>query len=155
MQTVSGDLTSSAQRSSWALTSRPDRGRPTLHGWWAPITLHYIERWGQAALFTRFTVSSHSRPTNITLIRSRGCTASDGNLHCLAAIGLRHRTSPSGHRATAGPHHRTPQQHRHRHGRLQLFRQALRRSMTSHLSPSPLCYSISSCTRMNYIFYYE
>jgi hypothetical protein len=26
----------------WALFSRPDRGRPTLHGWWAPVTLRYI-----------------------------------------------------------------------------------------------------------------
>ena len=25
----------------WALFSRPDRGRPTLHGWWAPVTLRY------------------------------------------------------------------------------------------------------------------
>jgi hypothetical protein len=26
----------------WALFSRLDRGRPTLHGWWAPVTLRYI-----------------------------------------------------------------------------------------------------------------
>ena len=78
-----------------------------------PVTLCYKERWGPAALFTSFTVSSHSRPTDITLIRSRGCAASDGKLHCLTATGLRHRTSSPRHRATAGTllrplHHPTP-----------------------------------------------
>jgi hypothetical protein len=28
------------------LVSRPDRGRPTLDGWWAPVTLRYIKEVG-------------------------------------------------------------------------------------------------------------
>jgi len=43
---VSVDLSSPSQRTSWALTSRPDRGHPTLHAWWAPVALRYKERWG-------------------------------------------------------------------------------------------------------------
>ena len=48
----------------WALVTRPDRGRPTLHGWWAPIALRYIKWWGPAAQRTRFTVSQSAPPTN-------------------------------------------------------------------------------------------
>jgi hypothetical protein len=48
---------SSAQQPSWALNSCPDRGHPTLHGWWAPIALRYINTWGLAARSTRFTRS--------------------------------------------------------------------------------------------------
>jgi hypothetical protein len=35
---------SSVQRPSWALTSRSDRERPILHGWWAPVVLCYKKR---------------------------------------------------------------------------------------------------------------
>jgi hypothetical protein len=50
----------------WAWFLRPDRGRPTLHGWWAPITLRFIYTYiggGRPALGTRFTLSRHSPPT--------------------------------------------------------------------------------------------
>ena len=50
----------------WALVTRPDRGRPTLHGWWAPVALRYKERWGPAALSTRFNVSRHIHRQNLT-----------------------------------------------------------------------------------------
>ena len=53
----------------WALVTRPDRGRPTLHGWWAPVALRYIKRWGPAARGTRFTVSR--KPHRQTLDRSK------------------------------------------------------------------------------------
>jgi len=33
----------------------PDQGRPTVYGWWAPVTLRYKERWGSVALFRRLT----------------------------------------------------------------------------------------------------
>jgi hypothetical protein len=36
------DLPPLGQTAFWALFSRHDRGRPTLHGWWPPITLRYI-----------------------------------------------------------------------------------------------------------------
>ena len=52
----------------WALVTRPDRGRPTLHGWWAPVALRYIKWWGPAARGTRFTVSR--KPHLQTLDRS-------------------------------------------------------------------------------------
>ena len=48
----------------WALVTRPDRGRPTLHGWWALVALRYIKWWGPAARGTRFTVSQSASPTN-------------------------------------------------------------------------------------------
>ena len=53
----------------WALVTRPDRGRPTLHGWWAPVALRYIKRWGPAAQSTRFAVSRKSHRQ--TLDRSK------------------------------------------------------------------------------------
>jgi hypothetical protein len=38
---------SPAQRPSWALIQRPDRGRPAFQGWWAPVALCSIKRrWG-------------------------------------------------------------------------------------------------------------
>ena len=33
----------------WALFSRPDRGRPTLHGWWAPVAQCYKGKVGAEA----------------------------------------------------------------------------------------------------------
>ena len=53
----------------WTLITRPDRGRPTLHGWWAPVALRYIKLWGPAAQGTRFTVSR--KPHRQTLDRSK------------------------------------------------------------------------------------
>jgi hypothetical protein len=52
----------------WALILRPDGGRPTLHGWWAPVALRYKRRWGPAAHSTRLTVSHSAPPT--TRVRS-------------------------------------------------------------------------------------
>ena len=48
---------------------RPDRGRLTLYGWWAPVALRYIKRWGPAARGTRFAVSR--KPHRQTLDRSK------------------------------------------------------------------------------------
>ena len=53
----------------WALVTCPDRRRPTLHGWWAPVALRYIKWWGPAARGTRFTVSR--KPHRQTLDRSK------------------------------------------------------------------------------------
>ena len=53
-----------------ALNPRPDRGRPTLNGWWAPVALRYKERWRPAAHGTRFTCAPPNPPK--TLARSEG-----------------------------------------------------------------------------------
>jgi hypothetical protein len=37
----------------WALDLRPDRGRPTLTGWQAPVTLRDIKRGGDRRLVLR------------------------------------------------------------------------------------------------------
>jgi len=73
----------------WALVTRPDRGRPTLHGWWAPVALRYIKRWGAAAQRTRFAVSR--KPHRQTLNRSRegaqpatGSSTDPRRRHCYA-----------------------------------------------------------------------
>ena len=119
-----------AQRSSWALTSCPDRGRPTLHGWWPPVALRYIERWRPTALSTRFTVSRHThQQTQSDLVRG---AASDGKLHCrlhrrlCTTTALRLTSTPS-------PRHRRPGPHHLRHGYVELFLQARGWSVTSHL----------------------
>jgi hypothetical protein len=48
------------------LDSRPDRGRPTLHGWWAPVALRYIKRWdaGGSAHEVHRSYSSHRQTLN-------------------------------------------------------------------------------------------
>jgi hypothetical protein len=75
----------------WALFSRPDRGRPTLHGWCTPVTLRYYRGGGRPALGTRFTLSRHSPPIFPDPDLRRGI-ASDGKpplsplrhrLHCV------------------------------------------------------------------------
>ncbi|OQU84951.1 hypothetical protein SORBI_3004G147800 [Sorghum bicolor] len=48
----------------WALFSHPDRGRPTLHGWWAPVAQRYKGRWGAGARGTRFTAQPFPPPTS-------------------------------------------------------------------------------------------
>ena len=58
----------------WALVTRSDQGRPTLHGWWAPIALRYIKWWGPAAQGTRFTVSQFAPPTNPKSDLARVCS---------------------------------------------------------------------------------
>jgi len=66
----------------WALVTRPDRGRPTLHGWWAPVALRYIKWWGPAAHRTRFTVSQSAPPTNpkSDLVRMRSQRREDATV---------------------------------------------------------------------------
>jgi hypothetical protein len=83
----------------WVLLSRPDRGHPTLHGWWPPVTLPAIYRGGgRPALGTMFT--SAVTPHRYSPIRSLRGAASDGKppasplrhrLHCVDSH--LHRTS--------------------------------------------------------------
>ena len=84
----------------WALVSRPDRGRPTLHGWWAPVALRYIKWWGAAAHSTRFTVSQSAPPTNPKSDLEEGAQPATGSrhrhhrrLHCTATASLLLRPS--------------------------------------------------------------
>ena len=48
----------------WALFSHPDRGRPTLHGWWAPVAQRYKGKVGAGARMTRFTAPPVTPPTS-------------------------------------------------------------------------------------------
>jgi hypothetical protein len=64
-----------AQRPKLGLDLAPWSGAPNPNGWWAPVTLRYIKRWGPAALFTSWQLPV-SPPTNPS--RSWGCAASDG-----------------------------------------------------------------------------
>ena len=115
------------------MTSRPDRGYPTLHGWWPPVALCYKERWGPAALSTRFTVSRHThQQIQSDLVRG---AASDGKLHCRL-----HRrlctTAALLLTSTPSPRHRRPGPHHLRHDYVELFLQARGWSVTSHLPSS-------------------
>ena len=65
----------------WALVTRPDRGRPTLHGWWTPVALRYIKWWGTAAHSTRFTVSHSAPPTNPKPDLEEGAQPATGSRH--------------------------------------------------------------------------
>ena len=47
----------------WALFLRPDRGRPTLHGWWAPVPQRYKGKVGAGARSTRLTAPPVTPPT--------------------------------------------------------------------------------------------
>ena len=48
----------------WALVTRPDRGRPTLHGWWAPVVLRYIKWWGAGSSRYEVHREPQTPPTN-------------------------------------------------------------------------------------------
>ena len=70
-----------SQTTYWALVTCPDRGRPTLHGWWAPVALRYIKWWGLAAHSTRFTVSHSAPPTNPKSDLEEGAQPAAGSCH--------------------------------------------------------------------------
>lgn len=50
---------------------RPDRGRPTHYGWWAPVALCYKKRVGVGTLGTRFTVPPQTHWQKPSWSRSR------------------------------------------------------------------------------------
>ena len=83
----------------WALVTRPDRRRPTLHGWWTTVALRYIKWWGPAAHSTRFTVSHSASPTNpksdLNRVRSQRREATTVITVGLTALPLHRRTSPT------------------------------------------------------------
>ena len=96
----------------WDLVTRPDRGLPTLHGWWAPVTLRYIKWWGLTAHCTRFTVSQSTPPINpkSDLVRARSQRREDATV---ITVGLTapHRVAGlhrlfSDHRCSCAERHR-------------------------------------------------
>jgi hypothetical protein len=62
------DLISGPNGPLGPLVSRPDRGRPTLYGWWAPVTLRYIKEVG--ATGSRHEVRRQPQPPPPTYIPS-------------------------------------------------------------------------------------
>jgi hypothetical protein len=54
-ENVGSDLPPLGPTAFWALFSRPDRGRPTRYGWWAPVAQRYKRKVGAGARSTRFT----------------------------------------------------------------------------------------------------
>jgi hypothetical protein len=52
-----------AQRPTGPLISRPDRGRPTLDGWWPPVTLRYIKEVGATGSRYEVRRQPHTPPT--------------------------------------------------------------------------------------------
>jgi hypothetical protein len=75
---------------------RPDRGRPTQQGWWAPIARCHIRGSGGHGLKTRGSPGRHPTPNPS---RSRGRHCQRREVHC-----------PSEHRRTASPSSPTPSQ---------------------------------------------
>ena len=85
----------------WALVTRPDRERPTLHGWWASVALRYIKRWGADG--SRYEVHREPYSHRQTLIpiskRARSqrreaatvITVIPSSLHCYAPSTLHRR----------------------------------------------------------------
>jgi hypothetical protein len=65
------DLHTNRPNGLWALFSRPDRGRPTLHGWWPPVAQRYKGKVGAGARCMRFTAQPVSHQHFLTLTRSR------------------------------------------------------------------------------------
>jgi hypothetical protein len=58
----------------WTLITRPDRGRPTLYDWWAPIALRYIKRREASGSVHEVHQSLFLPPTNPTpdlIVRGR------------------------------------------------------------------------------------
>jgi hypothetical protein len=122
----------------WALTSRPDRGRPAhWHGWWAPSHSAYKRRWGSGAPDTRFTAAAEA-PIVLTLVRSRErhCQrreAPPSSPHCHPCA-ISTSMTPSGRLySTTGP-----RQHHHRR---QWWTRASTPSppMVSYCCLTPLC----------------
>ena len=117
----------------WALVTRPDRERPTLHGWWAPVALHYIKWWGPVAHSTRFAVSHSAPPTNpksdLNRVRSqRREAATVITVGLTAPPPLHRRTSPTLLRPSLPVCRASPTE---RDGRI-LLDSALRWSVHSH-----------------------
>jgi hypothetical protein len=80
----------------WALFSCPDRGRPTLHGWWTPSHCAIYRGGGRLALGTRFILSRHSPPI-FPDPDPRGAQPVTGSRHRL------HCTTTSLHRLLSPP----------------------------------------------------
>ena len=116
----------------WVLVTRPDRGRPTLHGWWTTVALRYIKWWGPAAHSTRFTVSHSASPTNpksdLNRVRSQQWEAATVIIVGLTAPPLHRQTSPTLLRPSLPMHRASPIE---RDGRI-LLDDALRWSVHSH-----------------------
>ena len=66
----------------WALVMRPDRGRPTLHGWWAPVALRYIKWWGRRLMVRGSPPSYRPHRTNPNPI-TRGAQPATGSRYRL------------------------------------------------------------------------
>ena len=120
----------------WALVTCLDWGRPTLHGWWAPVALRYIKWWGPTTHCTRFTVSQATPPTNpkTDLVRAR---SQRREVATVITVGLtapppRRRTSPTLPRPSLSVCRASPTE---RDGRI-LLDSALRWSVHSHLLSS-------------------
>jgi len=82
---------------------RPDRGRPILTGWWAPVAQHiYIEEWGTGLSSRGSKEPPHPPTENPNPIKGRA--ASDGMCPATAVVPLQVYTGPpSRHRAGAAP----------------------------------------------------
>jgi hypothetical protein len=99
----------------WALIPRPDRGRPTLHGWWAPVALRYIK--GVGANGSRYEVHRSHCSHLQTLFRSESVRSQrrEAPPVFIAATAtalyrrtpLRHLLFPNRRCPCADPHHRT------------------------------------------------
>jgi len=116
----------------WALVTRPDRGRPTLHGWWALVALRYIKWWGLAVHSTRFAVSHSAPPINpksdLNRVRSQRREAATVIIVGLTASPLHRQTSPTLPRPSLPVRRASPTE---RDGRI-LLDGALRWSVHSH-----------------------
>ena len=114
------------------LVTRPDRGRPTLHGWWVPVALRYIKWWGPAAHSTRFALSHSAPPTNpksdLNKVRSQRREAATVITVGLTAPPPCRRTSPTLLRPSLPVRRTSPTE---RDGRI-LLDGALRWSVHSH-----------------------
>ena len=132
----------------WALVTRPDRGRSTLHGWSAPVALRYIKWWGPTARGTRFIVSQSAPPTNPKSDLKEGAQPATGRRHrhhrrphCTPP---RRRTSPTLLRPSLPVRRTSPTE---RDGRI-LLDSALRWSVHSHLLSS-LYHSVGRFIRIS------
>ena len=81
----------------------PDRGHPTLTGWWVPVAQHiYIEEWGTGLSSRGSKEPPHPPTENSNPIK--GCATSDGICLATAVVPLQVYTGPpSRHRAGAAP----------------------------------------------------
>jgi hypothetical protein len=132
----------------WALIPRPDRGRQTLNGWWAPVALRYIKGVGAGGSMYEVHHSHHFHLQ--TLFRSERVRSQRREappvFTAATATALHHRTQlrhllfPNRRCPCADPHHRTSD------GRILL--QPLGWSMTHPLISLYLSSPSSSTSRM-------